>query len=367
MKKTIQFIYSGEVFKLPPFLTILDCLKGNFHLKVFCYETKSNFAKLKECFHNSEIEFENAAERQQPTTSLLSRVKGKLRRELKFETQFHKRVKKVIEQRAYDKLWIIHENTLFEIMDLLFGKEYIVSMYELNDARGNFLKQIEKSLQNAEKLIVCEPNRAQILRTWLGLSSTPIVIPNKPLKHPQLRNIPLNKDYGLGDKKIILYQGHIQKNRNVDAFCKAISDMDDFTLVLMGAKTPYRDMLERTYPKVKFIDFVNPPEHLNITSHAYIGIVKYDYVDLNSIYCAPNKTFEYAGFGIPMIANTIPGLVYSVGAFGAAECIDTDNVEEIKRAVLKINAAYSSYEKGAFNFYNSIDIKESLLKIANEQ
>lgn len=366
MRKTIQFIYSGEIFRLPPFLTILDCLKEDFHLKVLCYETKSNFDRLIEVFHNDNIDFENAAERKLLSASLIARAKRKIRRILKIETIFHKRVKEVLEHREYDKLWIIHENTLYKIMDLLRGKKYTVSMYELNDARGDFLNIIKKGLQEAEELVVCEPNRAQILRTWMNLSSTPLVIPNKPLKHPRSRNIPLENDYGFDGKKIILYQGHIQKNRNVDAFCKAVSDMDDFTLVLMGAKTIYRDILRETYPKVRIIDFVNPPEHLYITSHAYIGIVKYDYVDLNSIYCAPNKTYEYAGFGIPMIANTIPGLVNSVGRFGAAECIDTDNVEDIKQAILKIDAAYSSYEKGALDFYNSIDIKTALLKIASE-
>lgn len=366
VKKTIQFLFSGEIFKLPPFMTILDCLKDNFNLKVLCYETAENFKRVMELYQNSGIVFQNAAERQPIPTSFLARVTNRLYKELKIETEFHKQAKKVIELESYDKLWIIHENTLYDIKDLLDDRRYTVSMYELNDARGNFLKEIEKKLQYAEEIIVCEYNRAQILRTWIKLPYTPTVIPNKPLNHPSRRNILLKKDYGFDEKKIILYQGHIQKNRNIDAFCKAISDLKNFSLVLLGAKTSYRDELKNSYPMVKFIDFVNPPEHLFITSHAYIGIVKYDYVDLNSIYCAPNKTYEYAGFGIPMIANSVPGLVYSVGRFGAAECIDTDNPEEIKRAILKIDANYSSYEKGALDFYNCIDVKVLLTQIANK-
>lgn len=364
--KKIQFLFSGESFKLPPFLTILDSLKDEYDINVLCYETQANFNRLVELYKaNSNISFQNASERQPVPVTLISRVKAKLKRVLNLETSFHKKAKSIIEKEQYDKLWVIHENTLYEIRDLLNGRKYTLSMYELNDARGHFLRDIKTSVQQSCDMIVCEPNRAQILRTWMQLPYTPTVVPNKPLKHPKQRNITLKQDYNFGSKKIILYQGHIQKNRNLDAFCKAVSDIDDFTLVLMGSKTPYRDELERNFPNVKFIDFVNPPEHLNITSHAYIGIVKYDYVDLNSIFCAPNKTYEYAGFGIPMISNAIPGLVYSVGRYGAAECIDTDNVSEIKSAILKIDADYQSYERAALNFYESVDVKPLLNQIAS--
>lgn len=62
-KKKIQFLFSGEIFKLPPFLTILDCLKDEFTLKVLCYETAVNFSKLQDRYQNDDIEFENVSER----------------------------------------------------------------------------------------------------------------------------------------------------------------------------------------------------------------------------------------------------------------------------------------------------------------
>lgn len=363
-KKKIQFLFSGEIFKLPPFLTILDCLKDEFTLKVLCYETAVNFSKLQDRYQNDDIEFENVSERI-IDRSFSNRVKGKLRRSLNVETTFHKKAKEVIGKSNYDKLWIIHENTLEEVKDLLHGHRFTISMYELNDARGQFLNNLKEAFKEAEEIVVCEPNRASIMRTWMQLKTTPTVVPNKPLQHPRQRNIQLKKDYGFDGKKIVLYQGHIQKSRNVDAFCKALSEMPDFMLVLMGSRTDYRDLLQQTYPNVKFIDFVNPPEHLYITSHAYIGVVKYDYVDLNSIFCAPNKTYEYAGFGIPMIANDIPGLVNSVGRFGAAVCIDTDNVNDIKNAIVEIDNNYQSYCESALRFYDDFDVRATLLKIAN--
>lgn len=363
-KKTIQFIFSGEIYKLPPFVTILDSLKGEFNLNVLCYETAENLTKLKTRYQKDNIYFENACERR-VINNFSSRLKNRISRELKFETKFHKKAKNIIRNGSYDKLWIIHENTLYEVKDLLKGLAFTISMYELNDARGRFLEELKDSFHEASEIIVCEPNRASILRTWMKLDKTPTVVPNKPLYHPRKKNIPLKFDYDFYGKKIILYQGHIQKSRNVDAFCKAINEMEGFSLVLMGSRTDYRDELQKTYPNVQFIDFVNPPEHLHITSHAYIGIVKYDYVDLNSIFCAPNKTYEYAGFGIPMVANDIPGLVNSVGRFGAAVCIDTDNVNDIKNAIIEIDNNYQSYCESALRFYDDFDVRATLLEIAN--
>lgn len=364
MKKTILFIYYGECFKLPPFLTIIDSLKDEFTIKILCYESENNLSKLQALYISDDVSFINSGNRNVGTRTLSLRIKEKLSRLLKIETTFHNKVKQALHTKDFDKLWIIHENTLFEIRDLLTGIRYTFSMYELNDARIGFLNKISNAIKSADEIVVAEFNRASILRTWMNLPKTPTVLPNKPLKHPHDRFIKLNEDYGLYGTKVILYQGHIQKNRKIDTICEAISNMNGYTLVLMGNKTDYCDELQHQYPKIKFIDFVNPPDHLNITSHAYIGIVKYDYVDLNSIFCAPNKTFEYAGFGIPMIANNIPGLINSVGKYNAAECIETDDVEGIRRAILKIDSNYDSYSQGSLNFFNSINVKSLIMNIA---
>ena len=62
-------------------------------------------------------------------------------------------------------------------------------MYELNDARGQFLNNLKEAFKEAEEIVVCEPNRASIMRTWMQLKTTPTVVPNKPLQHPRQRNI----------------------------------------------------------------------------------------------------------------------------------------------------------------------------------
>lgn len=362
--KTILFIYSGESSKLPPFLTILDALCNDFKLKVISFETIDQLRRLQEIYKDS-VEFYNI-ERKKSSNKFFDRCIRKFKRVFKLKTKYYTETKKKLNKIHYDKLWIIHENTLNEIQSLLVGRKYIFSMYELNDTNRKFLECIKKSILKADKVIVAEYNRANILRVWLNLSKTPFIVPNKPFYHPRNRYIQTDRIDGLCSSKIILYQGHIQSTRNLDAICQAVESLNGYTLLLMGGRTAYRDDLEKKYNSVKIIDFVNPPEHLNITSHAYIGIVKYDFVSLNGIYCAPNKTYEYAGFGVPMIANDIPGLKNTIGVFNAGECVDLNDITAIKDAIEKIDNNYSKYVEGADKFYDAIDIKSLLIDIIKE-
>lgn len=362
--KTILFIYNGECFKLPPFLTILDALCNEFELKVISYETMGNLRKLQEIYGNK-VEFYNV-EREYLSNNLFDRAKRKVKRIFKFKTKYYIETEKKINKIQYDKLWIIHESTLNEIQSLLLGKKYIFSMYELNDTNRKFLDCIKNPIINADKVIVAEYNRANILRVWLKLNKTPFVVPNKPFNHPRKKCIQTDKIDESKFGKIILYQGHIQETRGLDIICEAVNSLNGYTLLLMGSHTTYRDELQKKYSNVKIVDFVNPPEHLYITSHAYIGIVTYNFVSLNGIYCAPNKTYEYAGFGIPMIANNIPGLKNTIGFFNAGECVDFSNVTDIKNAIIKIDSNYSQYVEGANKFYDDIDIKCLLLNILND-
>lgn len=360
--QTILFLYNGECFKLPPFLTILDSLKEEFCIKVVSYETSENLKKIKDIYNNSNVEFLNVL-RETPSNGLSTRIVRKVKHMLGCKTKYQIELEKKINDIHFDKLWVIHESTLKDVRSILANKQYIFSMYELNDTNKNLLHEIKESIQQAEIVIVPEYNRACILRVWCNLPKTPLVVPNKPLLHPRKKNILTDKLQNKNLGKIILYQGHIQPTRNLDVICEAVSSLSGYTLLLMGARSPYRDELQRKYANVEVIDFVNPPEHLYITSHAYIGIVKYDFVVLNAIFCAPNKTYEYAGFGIPMIGNNIPGLKYSIGSYNAGECVDLDDVSEVINAIKRIDENYNDYVKGANEFFDSVDIKSLLLKI----
>lgn len=365
MKKTVLFILNREVSYLPPFMAILDSLCNLFSLKVISYEKKGGIESLEKIYKDKDVEF-LCHLTQDDSTSFKSRVVRRIRKSASLKTPFQKEAEDLMNHIAYDLLWVIHEETAFDFRKFLFGKKYIVSLYELNDYRRDFLEKIETVLQNATEVMIPEYNRACILRVWLKLKETPTVVPNKPYLHPRNKYIENSYSTILKDKKVILYQGYIQRNRNLNAICEAGCSLNDYKVVLMGkGDESYIDELKRKYPEVYHIPFVQPPEHLKITSFAHLAVVKYDMVSLNMIFCAPNKTWEYTGFGVPVLCNEIPGLEYTIGKFGAGICTDLNDANKIITAIDTIDRNYEEYSKNATAFYDSYDIESELKRIVS--
>ena len=365
MKKTILFLLNNECTYLPPFMSILDSLYDQYALKVISYEKEGGKKYLTELYKGKDIEF-LSTKTQDTNLSIPSKIKRRVAKKLNVTSAFYKEAVDLFNLTKYDLLWVIHEETMFEFKRELIGRKYIASFYELYDHRRNFLQEIEPVVQGALEVLVPEYNRACILRVWLQLEKTPTVVHNKPLGHPLKRNIENQYSEIFKDKKIVLYQGYITRSRNVDKICEACEGLKDYTFVMMGGgdKT-YIEELKSKYPSLIHIGFVRPPEHLYITSYARMGIVKYDFVLLNAIYCAPNKTWEYTGFGIPVLAHNIPGLEYTIGKYKAGVCTDMDDIECIKNAILEIDSNYETYSKNAIDYYNSYDVKQSINEIVN--
>lgn len=354
--KTILFVYRGHFSYLPPFQALIEALlsTNEYKLKVICSEEEPDMDKI---YQHNNLEFIHYYTLE-PRVGIASRIRNRL----KSEKLFRKKVKYDLDTLKYDILWVIHERTAVVLGDILDERKYILTCYEFRDINEPKLhKPLISLCQNAKVNVVCEFNRAWISRNSFRLNKTPIVLPNKPFKHPLQRGLS-NELLVPCDKKVILYQGIITRERNLDGMCKAISSLHGYKLVFMGKKTDYYEELKEKYPSIDYIGFAKSPMHLNVTSNAYIGLVTYEPQDINCIYCAPNKIWEYAGFGIPMIANDIPGLVYSVGVNKCGVCTDTDSSDSIVKAVKEIEMNYEEYSHNAKSFYESCNI----LNIVNQ-
>jgi glycosyltransferase involved in cell wall biosynthesis len=79
--------------------------------------------------------------------------------------------------------------------------------------------------------------------------------------------------------------------------------------------------------------FIHPVvSHFLVTSiaaQADFGICMIENVSLSDWYCLPNKLFEYAFAGIPVVASKFPELERVVEEFRLGICIDND-IESIK-------------------------------------
>lgn len=281
-------------------------------------------------------------------------------------------LKKVYEKG--DIVWVLHEYTLMHMRgNILENIPYFLTMYELHPDIFKKKSKLKKMIKNANKVIVPEYARSAIVQACIGLSNLPYIIPNKPYEFNEtdiyLENNPLkNIAKQAHDKKklIILYSGIFLRERKLDTILEAVSDLKDkYEMVLLGRKSDYLNELLLKYPDVKYLGFTVPPKHLSIVKLADIGILTYvaDSGSINPVFCAPNKIWEYAKYGILMLCNNIPGLKYTVEYSKLGYCCDINSVNDIKEKLNNIYCNYEQFSRNAKAYYKSINVEKLVLDL----
>lgn len=293
-----------------------------------------------------------------------------------------------------DLVWYVYSESANFVYDILEKYNYIIHYYEYTKQKYSWKYRLmspgynQKELaKNAVGIIHCEYNRAQIYRAMNGLERSPFILPNKPyIKDGTMEdNIPEDIKKITDDvrqktegKKVILYQGYFEsKERKLEEFCQAVANMpSEFVMIAMG-KGPddSYNQLKNKYESDRclFIPFIIPPYHLFITQMASVGVLTYSPNVLthegvvNSLYCAPNKIFEYGRYSKPMISNNVPGLKYIFEEFHCGEVIEYPiTPTNIVKVLNKIFNNYDDYVDGARNYYDSVDLKEIVSNILSE-
>lgn len=355
--RTIWVLLRSHVAGLPPIMTVLKCLLENKNYQVNFISTQS-----------SGIEHDNFKEYICPQMHNVNRFKKLLN-----YIQYRNFVKKTFINNLNEKdtIWLGSLDTALACKGLNFFSinQYILHLHELYDTHQNKLKSIKLIAQNAKYVVVPEINRAGILQVWLQLKDRPIVLPNKPFDHPRIRKIEPTNDvtrkiistYYKG-KPILLYQGHISGDRNLMPIALAMKSLPDYEFWLLGTDHGYVCDLLNVSDNIRYLGSIPAPHHLEITSYATIGIMSYDLVSLNNLYCAPNKVWEYGGFGIPFIANDCLSLRdLFVNKIGIPVAWNEENIVKAVD-VLKDSDSYRKNANVYFESVNLIDIINFMVK-----
>jgi glycosyltransferase involved in cell wall biosynthesis len=296
--------------------------------------------------------------------------------QLKFKTN----VKKILNGKYKNVnkiLWLVHFETALLFLNEIKKYKTIIHLLEFRTPYLNLgyklitlFRNVNIAFNSANKIVCCEYNRAQITKNIFNLKKMPIVLPNKPYDE-ELIIEDLSQDISMivnkyKSKKIILYQGTFQPERDLVGYIQAMQLLTkDFVLFLMGTPNQYYNRLKKDYEseKVIFLPFILPPNHLFVTRMAYIGILSYIPQPnslssiINALYCAPNKLFEYSKFSIPMIANDVPSLKFAFTQNKAGVIVNEMNPNEIVKAIQCISDNYEQYAFESDMLYKSVDIK----------
>ncbi len=232
--------------------------------------------------------------------------------------------------------------------------------------RNRFFYRLEKRcLPRAALVIAASPERAELMCQHYGLAETPLAINNitpapkdTPGREDALRRYPALERARDGLIRLVS-QGYISADRAVVASIAALAQLpENVELVLVGGGPP--DDIAAMHAaiaeygverRVIYLGRV-PRDHLHdIMQCCDIGIVYYYTRSLNQLYCAPNKIYEYAQAGLPMISSCQPPLRRVQEKYGISELIgcsgdeQTRLISDLVKASQTIAADLDGYRK----------------------
>lgn len=377
----ITLITSECLDEFPPIITLLKILDCQGHKVTFLSPFKDSafeLLHLNTCSHKS------------ITGQKAMWLKKHYKQHLKASFAFHtdrllKRIyvrqiprKYSTELQNADVVWVLHENTM-----LLGGKRfadrlnlYLYTMYELC-IKNDYIPQIyDYAAHKALLTVVPEYFRAHIAKAYYSLGEMPAIIPNKPVEHPQVRNMPISapdiatkiQNIKQSGKKIIMYMGILSSERPLEPLIEATYNNDTYVLAVLGGRTPYLDKLQQKMgDRFEYLGVVKPPHHLEIASHADVAYISYvsNNGSINAVFCAPNKVYEFAGFGIPMLCNDNPGLKFTVEYKGMGVCVSDLSVNEIIKALQKIEQHSFEMSEAALQYYKEESVELAVQRTLN--
>ncbi len=250
----------------------------------------------------------------------------------------------------------------------------IYDMHEFYPEQPRLSEKQRKSLQTIEKKYIKDTNSVITVNPMLGN----IIKDTYNLKEIYTiqnsvcnRNLDINKrfdrfreDYPhLKDKFLLLYQGWIASERNLETAIQAMSLVknNQWTLLIMGYGD-YQVELEQlaldqgVLAKIQFVPSKSQDVLLDYTASADIGLIPYPTnKDINTHYVSPNKLYEFIAARLPIICNNLPFVksVVETNGFGLACEMDSpesfadalnnfplDKLEEFKTNLTKKGANF---------------------------
>ncbi|MDP0589316.1 MAG: glycosyltransferase [Candidatus Endonucleobacter bathymodioli] len=250
---------------------------------------------------------------------------------------------KMVYKGIISKPDIIHCNDIMVlplgvILKFFTGSKLIYDAHELESNRNGCSKLSGKVALFVEKilwtfidaLIIVSPSIEKWYQKNVGekysevILNVPVWVKDKPLVDNQyLRsklNIPL-------DSKIFLYIGILGYGRGIDLITDVFKNNDlNSSLVFLGYGK-FREKLKKlseAYPNIYVHDAVPHDRVVSIAKSADIGLCLIQNVSLSDYYCLPNKLFEYAFSGIPVLASNFPDISNVVEKYKLGKCCNLD-------------------------------------------
>jgi hypothetical protein len=182
-----------------------------------------------------------------------------------------------------------------------------------------FYRLEQMVVNRADLVIAANPERAEVMRDHYRMKQTPVSVGNVPPRSANalsdaevIERYPGMKRRAAGDVHVV-YMGDVSFARGLDVLVEASTLLPaNFKIVFVGGGPDLARLRETAArdPQQRIIA-IGPIAHAHVHDvirQADIGYISYSMKGLNNLLCAPNKVFEYANAGLPMLATCQPTL-----------------------------------------------------------
>ena len=261
------------------------------------------------------------------------------------------------------KIRIIHCNDLeplaFCILLKVIGSDQTSVIYDAHELETEkeaavglrkILSRIAESIliKKVDGFMTVSPSIASWYQKRYDLDEA-IVILNCPYLFRGLKKNLLRKKLNISDKKtIVLYQGGFSPRRGIPQLIEVFSRLEipvEYVLVFLGSGTvnkqgrELQELIEKVSSKnekVYYHPSVPYSDLLEYTASADIGICLTEDSCLSHRFSLPNKIFEYAMTGLPLIASDLPEMRRLVKNYKCGILCNSSNASSIEQALRKL-------------------------------
>lgn len=231
----------------------------------------------------------------------------------------------------------------------LGGARVVYDAHELFTEIGRLGAPVRLGFRLLESLLIGRADRVMTVNESIAGELArrysvpqPAVVMNCPRAEaglPDRASSPLRARLGLGpEPPLVLFQGMFMPGRGLEHLVRAIARTKRAHLAFMGwgPLLPELQALARAArvaDRVHFTAGVPLRDLLAFTAGADVGAIPYRAVGLNNYLTSPNKLFEYAVAGVPVVGSRFPELVKVIEGRGLGRTFDPESEAEIAAAI----------------------------------
>lgn len=215
------------------------------------------------------------------------------------------------------------------------GIGVVYDAHELETERAGWSPGVRRVARFFEKaliryashtFVVSDSIRDWYLSTYPKLAVT--TVRNISEIRPPTGSSPLRRNLGIDDDTLVYtYCGLIGRERGLEELVDVFRNLDNtYALVLIGDGPAVNELKTRAGKarNIYFHEAVPVSDLITLISGADVGVFFTASLSLSYRYCLPNKVFEYAAAGLPMLLGDGPELVRFAGDYPVARTVQAD-------------------------------------------